>query len=101
MWCHSRVGITICETMLVMGSGDYAKATAAVEQGGASICHAAEKYVKLIPHYTLPTQANYYTIHTSYTAHLPLDSPTFEIFAFQNLFNFTALHTCMPILTKL
>ena len=45
------------------------KVTAAVEQGGASIRHAAEKYGIRS---TLPIQATYHTFHTSYTAYLPL-----------------------------
>ena len=49
------------------------KATAAVEQGGASIHHAAEKYGTCS---TLPIQATYHTFHTSYTAYLPMSEPT-------------------------
>ena len=46
------------------------KAIAAVEQGGAIIRHAAEKYG--IPRSTLPIEFTYYMFHTLYTGYLPL-----------------------------
>ena len=46
------------------------KAIAAVEQGGASIRHAAEKYG--IPRSRLSIEFTYHMFHTFYTGYLPL-----------------------------
>ena len=53
------------------GDESMQKAIAAVEQGGASICHAAEKVW-------------YTTFHTFYTAYLPLAIGMFRLNSFSS-----------------
>ena len=52
------------------GDESVQKAIAAVEQGGASIHHAAEKYG--IPRSRLSIEFTYHLFHTFYTGYLPL-----------------------------